>query len=152
MCSSDLSLLAGFAGHLGITPVPGEITAREEALAAKHHDEEIGTEAYVAGIDEPGAADDVLTASRTGAGGTIRAFVRLGGARRDRIRDALITGDFFVTPPRTILDLEASLRDVAVAEVGAAIERFFAEAQVGLLSVAPADFRETVEDAVASAR
>lgn len=146
------ALLAGFAQRLDIAPVPGAISAREEALAERHYDEEIGTEAFVAGIDEPGAGEDVLSASRTGAGGTIQAFVRLGGARRDRVREALITGDFFVTPPRVIFDLEASLRDLPVAEVGAAIERFFAQTEVGLLTVAPADFRKTVEDAVASAR
>lgn len=146
------ALLAGFAEHLGTAPAPGAITDWEEALAARLHDEEIGTDAFVAQVDEPGAGDDVLAASHTGAGGTIRAYVRLDGTRRNVIREALITGDFFVTPPRTIFDLEAALRNVAVTEAGAAIERFFAEAKVGLLSVAPADFRKAVEDAVAPAR
>lgn len=146
------ALLGGFTERLGITPVPGNITADEESLAAQYHDGEIGTETFVAEIDDPGAGEDMLAASHTGAGGTIQAYVRLEGARRDRVREALITGDFFVTPPRTIFDLEASLRNVAVAEVGAAIERFFAETKVGLLTVAPADFREAVEDAIASAR
>jgi len=144
------ALLAGFAEQLGIIPVPGEISAHEEALAAQYHDEEIGTDAFVAEIDDPGTGEGMLTASRTGAGGTIQAYIRLEGARRDRIREALITGDFFVTPPRTIFDLEASLRNVAVTDAGAAIERFFAESKVGLLTIAPADFRKVVEDAIAS--
>jgi lipoate-protein ligase A len=145
------ALLAGFAERLGITPVAGAITAAEEALAAKIHDEEIGTDAFVAGIDDPGADGSMLAARHTGAGGTIEAYVRLEGARRDRIREALITGDFFVTPPRTIYDLEASLRNVAVTDAGDAVERFFAQTRVGLLTVAPADFRKVVEDALASA-
>ena len=146
------ALLEGFAGQLGITAVPGRITAFEESLAAQYHDEEIGTETFVAEIDDPAADGDTLAASHTSAGGTIRAYIRLEGTRRERIREALITGDFFVTPPRTIFDLEASLRNVAVAEAGAAIEQFFAETKVGLLTVAPADFRKAVEDAIASAR
>lgn len=146
------SLLAGFAERLGIDPVPGAITPHEEALAANYHDEEIGTEAFVAEIDDPGRDEGVLEGTCTGAGGTIRAYLRLDGPRRDRIREVLITGDFFVTPPRTIFDLETALRSVAVAEAGARIERFFAEAQVGLLSAAPGDFRKVVEDAIASAR
>jgi len=146
------SLLAGFAEQLGILPVPGEITRREETLAAKYHDEEIGTDAFVAEIDDPGAGEDVLAASYTGAGGTIHAYIRLEGARRHRIRDALITGDFFVTPTRTIFDLEAALRNIDVADAGAAIERFFAETRIGLLTAAPADFCKAVEDAIASAR
>jgi len=145
------SLLSGFAKCLGIIPAPGEITISEEALATRYHDEEIGTDAFVAEIDDPVVSDDVLSASHAGAGGMIHAHIRLEGARRDRIREALITGDFFITPPRTILDLEASLRNVAISEAGATIERFFAESKIGLLTVAPSDFRKAVEDAIASA-
>ena len=146
------ALLAGFAERLGIAPVAGAITAEEEALAAKVHDEEIGTDAFVAEIDDPGTGAEVLSASHTGAGGTITAYARLEGPRHDRIRELLVTGDFFVTPPRTILDLEGALRGVTVAEAGDAVERFFATAQVGLLTVAPTDFRKTIEAAVASSR
>jgi lipoate---protein ligase len=145
------ALLAGFAERLGIVPVPGEITDYEETLATQHHDEEIGTDAFVAGIDAPPADGSTLAASHTGAGGTIHAYISLDGARRDRIREVLITGDFFVTPPRTIFDLEAALRHVAVADAGAAVDRFFAQAPVGLLTAAPADFRKAVENALASA-
>lgn len=145
------ALLAGFAERLGIAAVPGSVTDFEESLAARHYDEEIGTDAFVAEIDDPAADGSLLAARHTGAGGTIEAYLRLEGARGDRIREALITGDFFVTPPRTILDLEAALRNVAVADAGTAIERFFEQARVGLLTVAPADFRKVVEDAIASA-
>ena len=145
------ALLAGFAERLGIAAVPGSVTDFEESLAARHYDEEIGTDAFVAEIDDPAADGSLLAARHTGAGGTIEAYLRLEGARRDRIREALITGDFFVTPPRTILDLEAALRNVAVADAGTAIERFFEQARVGLLTVAPADFRKVVEDAIGSA-
>ncbi len=144
------ALLAGFSQRLGIEPVLGSITAEEEALAAKYHDGEIGTEAFVTEIDDPGAAEGVVVGSHTGAGGTVTAYVRLDGPQRDRIREVLITGDFFVTPPRTVFDLEASLRNAKTSEVGATIERFFSRAKVGLLTVSPADFRAAVEAAVAS--
>ena len=62
-------------------------------------DEEIGTDAFVASIDDPAASADVRSASHTGAGGTITAYVRLEGPRLTRLREVLITGDFFVTPP-----------------------------------------------------
>jgi len=144
------ALLAGFAERLGIQPVQGTITVKEEALAAKYYDEEIGTDAFVAEIDDPGADAGVLTGSHTGPGGTVSAYVRLEGPARDRIREVLITGDFFVTPPRTVLDLEARLRGVPVPQIGAAVEAFFAEAKVGLLTVAPADFRAAIEAAIGS--
>jgi lipoate-protein ligase A len=144
------ALLAGFARGLGIAPRPGAITKLEEDLARRLHDEEIGTEDFVAEIDDPDAGDGVLSASATGPGGTLAAYVRLEGPRASRVREVLITGDFFVTPPRMVYDLEASLRGVPVAEVGAAVERFFAEAPVDLLSIAPADFRTVIEAAVAA--
>jgi lipoate-protein ligase A len=146
------ALLAGFAERLGITAVAGAITAREEALAAQYYDEEIGTDAFVAEIDDPGARVEMQSASHTGAGGTITVYARLAGPQRDRIDRVLITGDFFVTPPRTVFDLEAALRNVAVGEAGQAVERFFTEARVGLLSVSPGDFRNAVEAALAVAR
>jgi len=146
------ALLAGFAERLGVTPLKGAITQAEEALAAKYYDDEIGTDAFVAEIDDPAAEAGVLYGRHTGPGGTVSAYVRLEGPARDRIREVLITGDFFVTPPRTVFDLEARLRNVRVSEVGATVEQFFAEAKVGLLTVAPADFRAAIEAAVALVR
>lgn len=145
------ALLAGFAERLGIDIVRGEITAAEEATAARLHDEEIGTEAFVAEIDRPEADGEVRCGTHTGAGGTVTVYVRLEGARDERIREALVTGDFFVTPPRVIYDLEGALRGVAVGEVREAIERFFAGAAVGLLTVTPADFACAFEAALAAA-
>jgi lipoate-protein ligase A len=145
------ALLAGFAERLGITTVPGAITPQEESLAARYYDEDIGTDAFVAEIDDPAAGAGVLEGSHTGPGGTVAAYVRLEGPGRERIREVLITGDFFVTPPRTVFDLEARLHNVPVAEIGAAVERFFAEAKVGLLTVSPADFRTAIEAAIAHA-
>ena len=143
------ALVAGFAERLGIAPQWGAITAEEEALAAKHHDEEIGTDAFVHEIDDPAADAAVRSGSHTGPGGTVTAWLRLEGTGEQRIREALVTGDFFVTPPRIVFDLEASLRQVPVQEAGAAVERFFAQAKVGLLTVSPADFRAAVEAALA---
>jgi lipoate-protein ligase A len=148
MAEIQAALVTGFAERLGISPARGEITAEEEALAAKHHDEEIGTEAFVHEIDDPDADASVRSGSHTGAGGTVTAYLRLEGAGEQRVREALITGDFFVTPPRVVFDLESSLRGVPVAEAGAAVERFFAGAKVGLLTVSPADFRAAVESAL----
>jgi len=146
------ALLGGFATHLGIEPVRGHITAAEEARAARLHDEEIGRDEFVAEIDDPDSGADVLAGTHTGSGGTVTAYVRLDGARGERIREVLLTGDYFVTPPRTIYDLEAALRDVAVDEAEAAIAAFFERVPVGLLSVAPADFSAAVKAAVSRAR
>jgi lipoate-protein ligase A len=144
------ALLAGFAARLRIDPVPGEITEGEECMAGRYHDEEIGTDAFVAEIDQPEAGDGVRSATLATAGGTISAHVRLEGEGGARIREVLITGDFFVAPPRTIYDLESALRGVSVEQACESVERFFANASVGMLSVSPADFRRALEAAIAA--
>jgi len=142
------AVLLGLTDKLGLAVERGAPSAEEEALAAKLSAEEIGTDAFVFSIDDPRGAG-VLEASHTSPGGTVTAYLRLegsGGARR--IREALLTGDFFITPPRLIYDLEAALRGVMIDEAGTAVERFFATTKPELLSIAPGDFRTVVEAAV----
>jgi lipoate-protein ligase A len=144
------AVLLGLRDRLGIEIEPGVPSETEEALAKRIHAETIGTDEFVFEIDSPRGAG-VSEASLTGAGGTVSAFVRLegaGGARR--VREVLLTGDFFVTPPRMVLDLEAALRGVPVGEVGASVDRYFAASRPDLLSIAPQDFRKVIEDAVAA--
>jgi lipoate-protein ligase A len=141
-------LLAGFAEGLGIAPRWGAPTAYEEELADRILREEVGTDAYVGMLDAPPSGDSTVSASLAGRGGTVRADIRLEGQARDRIREALITGDFFVMPPRLIFDLEAALRGVDVASAGNATERYFAAKPAEFLSLAPGDFRQVIEMAL----
>ena len=145
------ALLEGFSAGLGIQPEPGEVTDTEERLSAELFAEEIGTDAFVAEIDDPSANEDVLTGSHTGEGGTVTTHLRLEAPRLDRVREVLFTGDFFVTPPRTVYDLEAALRGVSAGEAGEAVEAFFERAPVELLSITPADFRTALEAALETA-
>jgi lipoate---protein ligase len=144
------ALIRGFSEVLGITAEPGSITAGEEALARRYQREEIGTDEFVAEIDNPGAADGILAGSHTGPGGTIDAFVKLEGQGRRVVQRVLISGDFFVTPPRVVFDLEAHLAGVAVDEIDTAVAAFFDANDVDMLSVAPADFRASIAAALAS--
>lgn len=141
-------LIAGFAEGLGIAPQWGQISAYEEELAEHAFREEIGTDAYVTMLDAPPADDALVSASLTGRGGTVRADIRLEGPHRDRIRETLITGDFFITPPRVVFDLEASLRGLNVADVGRAVESFFARTPTDFLSMSAGDFRQVLEMAL----
>jgi lipoate---protein ligase len=142
------ALVAGFAEGLGITPQWGSITAYEEELADRAFREEIGTEAFVVMLDAPSADDSSVSASLTGRGGTVRADIRLEGVRREQIREVLITGDFFVTPPRVVFDLEASLRGLNVTEAGQTVENFFARHPTDFLSLSAGDFRQVIEMAL----
>ena len=145
------ALIVGFAEGLGIEAVPGVITETEERLAKEAFDDEIGSDEFVAEIDDPAADDEVLAGTFTGAGGTIDAFVKLEGQRRDVLQRVLISGDFFVTPPRVVFDLEASLMGVKLNEVDGAIDDFFKRTEVDTLSVSPADFRASIASALGTA-
>jgi len=138
------ALLAGFSARLGIDPLPGEVSATEETLARELFVEEIGTDEFVAEIDNPDE-EALLRGSHSGAGGTVTSYVKLDGVNQDRLHTVLITGDFFITPPRIILDLEAALKGVNIVDVDAVIEKFFQDACVDALSVSPADFQKSIK-------
>ena len=142
------ALLEGFREHLGLEPRWGELTEYEETLARRLHDAEFGTDEFVASLDQPGSEPAQVSASLVRRGGALRADIRLEGPGRDRIREALITGDFFISPARALLDLEASLRGVAAAEAGAAVEAFFARTRCESPGLSPLDWREVVEAAL----
>lgn len=141
-------LLAGFAEGLGIDLQWGAITPYEEKLAARLYREEIGTDAYVAMLDAAADDDMTVSASLTGRGGSVRADIRLEGPRRELIREVLITGDFFVAPPRVIFDLEAALRGLEVGAVPNAMDDYFAHTRADFLSLGPGDIRHVIDIAL----
>lgn len=145
--SVEQAILEGLSEKLGIEPQRGAPTDEEEALAKELYGQEIGRDDFVFEIDDPGGAD-VYSANHQTPGGAVSAYVRLEGAKQDRIREVLLTGDFFVTPPRLVFDLEAALRGVAVPEVGTTVASFFAAANPDMLTITPDDFHDVVEAAI----
>jgi lipoate-protein ligase A len=143
------AMLKGFRSGLGVEAEWGQVSDAEEERARAIHDQEIGTDAFVHEIDDADAAEDVRSASERTPGGTVTAHLRLEGPHRNRLREVLVTGDFFVTPPRAIYDLEASLRGLTVDQLGDAVSRYFADARVGILTVSPDVFRRVIESAAA---
>ena len=123
-------------------------SAEEEAHARELFEAEIGSDEFVFDIDAPGG-NAHHEGTHTGSGGTVTVFVRTDGdGVGRRIRDVLITGDFFVTPPRLVLDLEAHLRGVPVGEIGAAIEAFFANSGADLMSLTEDDIEAALNRAL----
>lgn len=142
------AILKGFEAKLGIMAAPAEMTAEEDALSRRYHDEEIGTDEFVYAIDDP-RQPMVREASHTGAGGTVTTFLRTDGVGDgERIREILVTGDFFVTPPRLVLDLEAHLRGTLAKDAAMSVQAFFAAAKPGMLSITPADFEAVITSAL----
>jgi lipoate---protein ligase len=137
-------LLEGFAQGLGVLPQWGSVSDFEEHLADQLYREEIGRDEFVEMLDAPEVNESIVSASLTRPGGSVRADIRLEGPSLQRIREALITGDFFVTPPRVILDLEAALRGAALPEVERIVDSFFSRASAEFLNLSPNDVRDAV--------
>lgn len=138
------AILLGLGEYLGIFAHRGNPSCEEEALATKLFDEELGTERFTFEIDDPRGAN-VLEARKLTHGGTIAAFVRLDGPTSSRrIREVLLTGDFFILPPRLLYDLEASLRGEPVDTIAAAINRYFARNRPSLLTICHDDIRAVI--------
>ncbi len=96
-----------------------------------------------------GLIEDHLEGSHTGAGGTINTYVKLEGPIHAILQRVLITGDFFVTPPRVIFDLEAALAGTRLNEVEATIRSFFETTDIDMLSVSADDFIASINDSLA---
>ena len=143
-----IALLKGFRDGLGIETEYGEITDGEEQRARRYFDEEIGTEDFLREIDNPAGNEQVLAGTHTGAGGTIDAFIKLEGPTQSLLQRVLISGDFFVTPPRIVFDLESALQGIRLDEVDPAIDKFFEETEIDTLSVTPADFKASIAGAL----
>ena len=126
------------------------LKSEEAAGERSTFDEEIGTDEFVAEIDDPAAdSDNVLAGTSHGCRRHNRfAFVKLEGPTRKILQRVLISGDFFVTPPRIVFDLEARLAGCRLDEVDAAIDQFFADSDIDMLSVTPADFQASIASAL----
>lgn len=144
------ALTAAFCERFGLTASAGDLSEAERKSAQTLYEEEIGTDDFVEGIDEPPAARGDLCGTRVCPGGTIQAYLRLEGPAQNRVRAALFTGDFFVTPPRIIFDLESRLRGVYLDDLARVVTEFFAQTDVEILSVSPEDFLAAIEHALES--
>lgn len=148
----EMAIARGLGDELGLNFMSAAPSEAEEKRARELYDQELGTDAFVLGYAEP-QGSGVHHAARTGPGGTVVAHVRLEGrSGAERIGDVLITGDFLLTPPRLVMDLEAALRGVAVCDAGAVVTGFFRASPHDLLSIQPEDFQLVVEDAIGVAQ
>jgi lipoate-protein ligase A len=141
-------LLDGFAEGLNIAPERGAVSTYEDELAGRLYREEIGGDEFVGMLEAPAADDALVSASLTTRGGSLRADIRLENPVRGLIREVLITGDFFVTPPRVVFDLEAALRGTGIADAGRAVEDFFARTPAEFVGLGPAELRDVIEAAL----
>lgn len=139
-------LTRAFAEEFGAGFAPGELTGAElaryrAALGEIDHPD------WVDLVKKPVSDMPILEAFRKFSGGLLRASVSFDASAR-RIKQVWFSGDVFVSPPRTVNDLEAALKDVAPERLEPTVQAFFAKRQVDMLGLAPQDFAAVVNLAV----
>jgi lipoate-protein ligase A len=143
-------LTQAFAEEFGVHFERGELNAAEEAryrtaLA------EIETDDWVYLLNRPQSHLPLVEAVQKFPGGLVRVGIAYDRVR-DRIRQIVITGDFFVQPKRAIADLEARLRESEGAQLEANILCFFQEQAVDMQGLAAPDLVAVAQAALRTAR
>jgi len=139
----DLTLIKNniteaFESEFGVEFQEGDLTLTEHArfrvaLA------EIDTHDWINLVRRPASDMPVYEAAQKFAGGMLRVSLTYDRLTH-RIRQVWFTGDIFVSPRRTIADLEAALRDTSVERLERNIQTFFTGRQADMLSLTPDDF------------
>ncbi|MEW6139097.1 MAG: DUF116 domain-containing protein [Thermodesulfobacteriota bacterium] len=107
-----LALASAFTDALGIRLVPSGLTDQEQQLL-KARISYFQSEEWIFSHSRPADESEPLREIMQTAAGTLRVHLWLAPGGR-RVRQALVTGDFFALPQRFVHDLEAALVGVTI--------------------------------------
>ena len=143
------ALASAFAEEFGVEFAAAPLTPREEtlyqaALAEIDHPDWINL------LARPAADQPTLDAVRKFSGGLLRASVAFDRSQ-SRIKQVWFSGDVFISPSRTLVDLEAALRDTLAEQLAHNVQYFFAARTVDMLTLTADDFVSVLHEALAQA-
>lgn len=136
------ALEKGFKEELGLNFKPGEIYKQEKELFRQRLPKMHSTE-WIQGTRIPFRPQEVLRSIHKEDSGLIRTTVKVD-VKKEKIKDILVTGDFFIHPRRAVYDLEAILKNCAIKDLTLKVEAFFKENSVELLGLNPSDFSQAI--------
>lgn len=129
------AVTAGLAGALRREPVFASLLPEEEAEAAAIHETEIGLDRFVTGEDDHLPPEGRTVARRVATpGGTLDLAVKLRDGA-ETVEQVMIAGDFFISPPRIVADLETHLRYRRLDQLAMAAREFLASHRATLLGM-----------------
>ncbi len=129
-------LAEGLANALGVEFEWGALTPEEEREAKSLYAQTLGTDAFVTGTYEAFARSGTIhQISHITSGGMIDVALKMRDGAAGLIEQILISGDFFVSPPRIIADLEAHLRHMPVKNIEAAAAAFLRAGEAAFLGM-----------------
>ncbi len=135
----------GFEEALGITIKKGALS-KVELEHFKDSIKKYSSKKWIYSIKEPPTNKTLRSVYKT-KGGLIRISL-IADAKRKYLKSVLITGDFFVHPRRTILDLEARLKDISISTAKKTIDRFFIEKKPEMVDLKGEDFYKALKIAL----
>jgi lipoate-protein ligase A len=140
------NLTEAFESEFDVEFQEGDLTLTEHAryrvaLA------EIDTHDWIDLVRRPASDMPVYEAAQKFAGGMLRVSLTYDRLTH-RIKQVWFSGDIFVSPRRTVADLEAALRDTSVERLERNIRMFFAGRQADMLALTPDDFIAVIRLAV----
>ncbi|NOT16930.1 MAG: lipoate--protein ligase family protein [Sulfuriferula sp.] len=140
------AIQAAIAHEFNVSFAVGELNTVEQALyqtalAEIDHPEWVGM------IDLPASDRPTLTAVQKFTGGLLRVNVAYDQVKQ-RVKQVWFSGDVFISPRRTLIDLEAALRDSHVDNLDGIVRDFFASRQVDMLTLTPADILGLIKMAI----
>lgn len=146
------AIIDGLRQSFGYEFYRGELTAAELALFERALPR-FRSEEWIFGRNGGHMATVDAFASYKAPGGLIRVHARLDD-KINRIRQLIITGDFFAYPRRAVNDLENALKNAAAddASVAAVVNAFFREHRPDIPGVAAEHVIAAVAAAVGKAR
>lgn len=140
-------LQAAFAAEFDVAFAASELTPHEQARFAAAL-AEIDSADWVHLMQRPFADQPLLHAAIKFPAGLVHVHVRYDQVR-ERIQQLWFSGDYFISPRRTVADLEASLRDSDARRLRHNVAAFFAERNVDMLGLRAEDFSAVIEAALA---
>lgn len=150
MAQVQSALANAFSEEFDVEFTPALLTSQEEvlyndALAEIDHPDWINLLARPA-VDQP-----TLNAVRKFSGGLLRVSVAFDRSQ-NRIKQVWFSGDVFISPSRTLADLEAALRDTLAEQLALNVKLFFATRAVDMLTLTVDDFVSVLHEALAQAK
>ena len=142
------ALAETFAEGLGVSFDAAGLDAGEEARFAGAL-AEICQPGWVHLVQKPPTDRSLRHAAQKFPGGLLQVSVDFDAAA-GRIKQVWFSGDFFITPRRTVMDLEAALRNLALDRLEATVTQILAAREVDCLQLDPASFALIVRQALAA--
>lgn len=140
------ALADAFSKAFGISLKEGSLTEDERALYSKKINF-YKSDNWIYSVHDPSDKMQTVSSVYKKDGGLIRINLKVD-TQRQIVRQALLTGDFFINPSRFVFDLEAALKDAPVESAIAIAERFFDEKMPEMLQLTRYDFIDAIRLAV----